>query len=534
MTISPLANQEIFTRSQVANDREAVQRKSRMFFKWKDLRSLYDYNKVYGRGNLFGMMMNDLKSSANKSGMAKIWGDNPYSMYNDLRHVQEEVKPRGAKYWNKNDVMLKDVMGQNKSSISPTRTNFLSNLRTVATMARLPLIMFDSVSDVGYVASFAQRMGIDYTAAWTNQMKHLLDKFPTDERRRISKLFHTQAASHLGYMGRFTAENNASDFLNKLSTGFFKRIGLDAFDRGNKVGIMHLMAKNLADQSGKRLADMNPKTARWISKFLDEDEWNLLRRKNKDRLFTTENVDALTDAEIREHYGKSDKLTPLHEVRDDLYRKVHSMFTVASENAVLSPGEFERAMLLGNTQAGTEQGDLLRAFLHFKQYAFSFIDRVLVQGFREADTASQKLIWATSMLAGTIPLSVASTFFHNAAMGLSMPSMNDMSVPERTKYLLTLLAPSLAIFSGILDPRHLNGDMIWSLLGSPMTNLIGNTLATPVLLGLGQPEAAGKTLGKAANYIFPIQSLPGISPFVRQALGQEAHLEPGQTHYFGR
>jgi len=525
---------EIFTRSQVANDREAVQRKSRMFFKWKDLKSLYEYNKVYGRGNLFGMLMNDIKSSANKSGMAKIWGDNPYSMYNDLRHVQESVAPKGSRYWNLNDVMLKDVMGQNKSSISPTRSNFLSNLRTVATMARLPLIAVDSVSDVGYIASFAQRMGIDYTTAWTNQMSHLLDSFPTEERRRISRLFHTQASSHLGYMGRFTSENNASDFLNKVSTGFFKKIGLDAFDRGNKVGMMHLMAKHLAESSSRKLKDMNPKTARWVDKFLDEDEWNLLRRKNQNGLFTTENVDALSDAELREHYGRTDKLIPLNEVRDDLYRKVHSMFTVASENSVLSPGEFERAMLLGGTQAGTLQGDLLRTFLHFKQYAFSFIDRVLVQGFREADTASQKLIWATSMLAGTIPLSVASMFFHNAAMGLSMPSMEDMSVPERTKFLLTLLAPSLSIFSGILDPRHQNGDMLWSLLGSPMTNLIGNALAVPGALLIGRPDLSGKALGKAANYIFPIQTTPGISPFIRQALGQEAHLEPGQTHYFGQ
>lgn len=524
----------IFTKSVVANDREAIAKKSRMFFKWNSMRAQYEYNKVYGKGDLFGMFMADAHATANKVGAAKMWGDNPYSMYIDLKKIQEEVNPKGSFWWRNTDNYFKAVMGQDKLSESPTLTNFMANIRTISTMARLPFIAIDSISDIGYIASFAQRMGINYSRAWTNQFTHMFDSFPNEERARIAKLFKTSVDSQLGYMGRWTETNNATDLLNKISTKYFKYNFLESFDRGNKIGIMHLMSKHLFDNSSKRFKDIDPNLQRWINKFIDKDEWNLIKKKSQNGLFTTENVDKLTDEEIKAHFEKGGRNIPLSDVRDDLYRKVHSMFTVASENAVLSPTEFERAFLLQGQAPGTVPGEMLRMFTHFKMYTLAYIDRVLVQGFKEADTASQKLMWATSMLAGTIPLSIMSSYFHNLSQGLSMPDWDEMNVPERYKHLISVLAPSLAIFSGILDPRNQNSSMVWSLLGSPSTSLIGNSLAVPLALLEGDPERAGKKLSQAANYIFPIQTTPIVSPMIRQALGEEAHLEPGQTHIFGQ
>lgn len=525
---------EIFTRSVVANDREVMANKSRMFFYWKDLKSQYEYNKVFGRGNLFGMMMRDMQSSSSKIGTARMWGDNAYTMYNDLKKVQQEVNPKSALWWRNTDNYFKSVMGLDKQSISPTLTTFMSNLRTIATMARLPFIALDSISDIGYVAAFGQRMGIDYSKVYLNQLNHIFDRFPNEERKRIARLMKVQVDSHLGYMGRWVDNASATDLLNKISTKFFKVNMLSAFDRGNKIGIMHMMAKHLFENSSQRFADLNANTQRWINKFLTKDEWNLLKKKNKNSLFTTENVDALSDEEIKAHHEKTGMEIPLSEVRNDLYRKVYSMFSVASENAVLSPTEFEKAFLLQGQSPGTIPGEFLRAVSHFKMYTLAYVDRVLIHGFKEADTASQKLMWASSMLMGTIPLSVMSIYFHNIAQGLTMPVWDDMNVPERYKYLVSILAPSLAIFSGLLDPRNQNSSLVWSMLGSPSTSLIANAMSAPIALAEGDPKRAAKNLGKAANYVFPIQTFPGISPLIRQAMGDEAHLEPGQTHIFGR
>lgn len=529
---------QIFTKSVVANDREAIEKKSRMFFHWKGLREQYEYNKVFGKGDLFEMFVGDAQSSGNKIGMAKRFGDSPDNFYSDLRKIQQEKdveaeSPKGARWWRQNDNIFNNLKGTDRASVSPNLANFMANLRSIATMARLPLIATDSISDIAYISSFAQRMGINYSRAYLNHLTHLFNAFPTEERKRIASLFKTNVDSHLGYLGRWGDINN-TDLLNKITTGYFKLNRLHAFDEGNKISMMHMMAKHLQENSNKSYKNLDPRLQQWVGKFLDENEWDLLRKKNQQGLFTTDNVDKLTDQELREHYQDTAKDMPLGSLRDDLFRKVHAMFSVAAENAVLSPGAFEKAMLIGQSEAGTIKGELWRTFLHFKMYTVAYIDRVLIKGFQEADTATQKLTWATSMLAGTLPLSVMSTYFHNLVMGLSMPDYDQMSVPERAKYLVGLLAPSLAIFSGILDTHNQNSSMLWSLIGSPTTSLLGNTLAAPLALSEGNPKLAAKRLGNAANYIFPIQTTPLVSPWIREALGQEARLDPGQTHYFGR
>lgn len=524
---------EIFTKSSVANDREAIKRRSRMFFKFKGMRSFLEYNKVYGKNSLFGAMRSDIAASGNKIGMAEKWGDSPYSVYNDLRHTQNETNPKGNFWWNNTDNYFKSILGLDRSSKSASASNFMANLRTITSMARLIKLSLQSLSDIGYVASFAQRMGIGYSKSYLYALKNAFDRYPTDERKYLAKLFKGMVDSHLGYMGRWTDANNTSEFMSKISTGYFKMIGLEAFDRGNKVSIMHLMSSHLFENSGKSLNELNSSLKKWVLKFMNEKEWDALRKNNSGKLFTTDNVENLSDDALKKLHSEVGIETPLYQYRNDLYRKVYSMFDVASENAVLSPTEFERAWCFQGEAPGTLKGEFLRTISQFKMYTLSYIDRVLVNGWRDADTAQQKILWASSMLIGTLPLSVLSIALDNYSNGVSMPDWDLMSIPDREKFLVNLLAPSLAIFSGILDPKNQNSDMLWSLLGSPSSRLIGNAMATAASALGGDLDKTSKHLGAAANYILPLQNTP-LSPFLRQALGQEAHLEPGQTHLYGQ
>jgi hypothetical protein len=529
---------EIFTRSSVTNDREAVKRKSRMFFKFKSMRSFLEYNKTYGKGDLFGALRSDISGTGNKIGMAELWGDSPYNMYNDLRRIQEQhmpegILPKGSFWFNNTENYFKSVMGLDRAAKSPTAAAFGSNLRTLTSMARLVKITLQSVSDIGYVAAFGQRMGIGYWRTYMNQLKHIFDRYPTEERARIAKLYRLMVDSHLGYSGRWVDANNTSEVLSKISSQYFKKIGLEAFDRGNKVGIMHLMAKHLFDNSNKSLDALNPSLQKWVKKFMDEKEWDLLRKKNNNGLFTVENVDALTDADLKSHYENTDKKSPLYQLRNDLYRRVYSMFDVASENAVLSPTDFERAWCFQGEAPGTIKGEFLRTITQFKMYTMAYMDRVLVQGWKDADTAQQKLAWGVSMMMGTLPLSVLSIYLDNLSNGVSMPDWNEMNVPEREKFMVSLLAPSLAMFNGILDPMNQNSNMFWTLLNSPSTRFINNTMASMAALIGGDPKRAAKDLKKASEYMLPIANIPVVQPFIRQAFGDEAYLEPGQKVLYG-
>lgn len=525
---------EIFTRSEVANDREAVAKKSKMFFVWKSLRDQYEYNKEYGRGNLFHMYMRDAQANAARIGRTKMWGDNPYSMYNDLRKVQQDVDPKDTTWWEHTDYYFKSVMGLDRLNTAPNISNFFSNIRTLTTMARLPFIGIDSVSDIGYVSSFATRFGVNYFKAWNYHLTHLYNAFPDAERKYIAKLMKTQVDSQLGFMGRWSENFNTTDFLNKISTKFFKLNLLENFDQGNKIGNMHLMAKAFAENSNKSFDALPQQMRKYLSRFIDANEWDLLRKKNQNGLFTTDNVDALTKDEIHAHWKTTDQKLPLSDMKDDLWRRVYGMFTTTVENTVLAPSDFERAFLHRGTTPGSVNGILLRTFTQFKMYTLAYIDRVLIDGWRNADTVQAKLMWATSMLMGTLPLSFASMFLKYRLMGLTMPDPSEMNIAQREKFLLSLLAPSLGIFTGFLNSNRQNSQMALSLLGSPSVSFIGNSMATAAALISGDPMRAAKNLKNTANYFLPLQTMPILTPLLNEAMGEEAYLEPGQQHIFGQ
>ena len=257
----------------------------------------------------------------------------------------------------------------------------------------------------------------------------------------------------------------------------------------------------------------------------------LLKRKIRVDYLSFENAERSLMRNKGTYEGKTS--IPNYQLKNHLYRKVDSMFQVASENAVLSPGDFEKAWLYRGQRPGTLTGEALRTLMQFKAYTMSFIDRVLVQGWKDADTMQQKLGWATSMMMGTLPLSVLSMYLSNVMKGVSMPDWNQMNVSDRRKFLIELIAPSLAMFSGVIDSRNQNSNMVFSFFASPTTRLISNSIATGAALLDGDPKKALKDLKKVGDYMLPISTLPFASPFIRQIFGEEAHLEPGQKVLYG-
>lgn len=523
----------ILTRSSVVSDREAVAKKSKLFYIFKGLRAQLEYSKVYGHhSNLLDLLQSDIIASGRQIGLARKWGDSPYKMYNDLRKVQMEVDPTKTPKWYANtDDYLKVAMGLDSQTVSPTRSNFLANIRVITSMARGVKIGFTSVSDIGYQSAFGQQFGLGYFRTFLNNLTHLFDTFSNEERKRIAKLYKLSTDSHLGYMGRWTDAYTSSDILNKVSSQFFKRTLLTALDRGNKVSIMHLIAKTLFEQSGKKLSALGDQLQTSIRKFIDESEWDLLRGKNQGSLFTVENVDALSESELRAHWETTDKKFSLHEYRNDLYRRVDQLFMTASEHSVLSPAYFERAFMYRGEAAGTFKGDLLRQLWHFRSYTVSFIDRVLIQGFKNADGAQQKLAWAMGVFMGTLPASILTMYLGNLADGKSMPDFNAMNAGEKEKFLVELFAPSLALFSSILNKNNQNSNIIWTPFNNPSNRFIGLSIASAAALITGDTAGAKRNAEKAIQYMLPIQDVPIASPMLRQAMGEQAYLEPGQREY---
>ncbi len=523
---------EIFTRSVVANDREAVEKKAHLFFYWKDHESFLNYSREYGKGNLFQALVGDLNSSANRIGTAELMGDAPLSIYNDLRNIQQEKSPKNALWYEHTDKILKQSLQQDQTAVSPSLATFGANIRSLGAIARLSTIVLRSLPDASYIASFAQRWGNSYFKSLAYTLSHTFDSFANDERRFIAQQFKLLADSHLGYMARFADLSNGTELIHKVTTHFFRTNLLESFDKGNRHSLMHLIAKGLYQQRHQSWENLNLATRFQLQKYgLEEKEWELLRTKNQSGLFTTANVDAVSDEELKSLYGQN---KPLYEMRTDLYRKVFSIFSMAADNAVLMPDNFTKAFMYYGTRPGTIMGEALRMVMQFKGFAINFADKVLIQGYQDARNTQMRLRWGLSLVAATLPLSYLANYFDNLAHGKSMPLFSVMNRQEKMDYLIDLMQPNLGIFMQVFDPKYQDKHLIQNLFSSPSINFLSSVGALGTSSMTLNSKKMTKNIKTLAKNVAPIDTLPVIGPYLNQLLGDKTYLEPGQHLYYGR
>lgn len=521
--------------SESITDEEWLKFEKHMYLTPKDMRSLLQYNKLYGRGSLYNMLIADINATGRDVGLSKMFGDNPYNVYNKIKEIASKEMPRKNKYWNETKRYFDSIIRPTPSLASSN--NFAHCIISLTSMSRMGMLPAMSLSDFAVQGSAIQMIGGSMTKTIANQIGHIFNLFPNEERRRIASLYKLQIDTQLGYMGRFSEAMNATDALSKMSNFVFKWSGMSAFDKGNKIGMMHSMAKLLYEQAGKSLSNMNPYTKQWVERFMSEHEWEVLRKKNVDKLFTVDNVKGISNEELQYLKEKLNYKGKLKELRSDLYRKVDAMFLTIAENGVLNAGAFEKSWLTQGIRPDTPIGILAHLIAQFKSYPIAFIDRVLVQGYKTADAQQRKLLWGLSLMGATAPLSALSMYLGMILNGQDTRGFDIrwrmMDARDKTKFFSELLMPSLAMFNSIADKNNENSNMIMTIFGSPSTRFLSNTFSGILSAAYGDTEKAKKSFRKSAEYLTPIYTMPVISPFIRQLYGDENYVAPGNKTIYG-
>jgi len=295
---------------------------------------------------------------------------------------------------------------------------------------------------------------------------------------------------------------------------------------------MLVIVKGIYHQRHHSWENLNQATRFQLEKYgLSQNEWNLLRTKNQSGLFTTANVDAVTDDELKGLYGHS---KPHYETRSDLYRKVYSIFSTAADNAVLMPDIFTKAFMYHGTRPGTIIGEALRMVMQFKGFAINFADKVLIQGYQDARNTQMRLRWGLSLVAGTLPLSYLANYFDNLAHGKSMPLFSAMNRQEKMDYLIDLVQPNLGIFMQVFDPKYQDKHLIQNLFSSPSVNFLSSVAALGSSTLTLNPKKMTKNMKTMVKNIAPIDTMPVIGPYFNQLLGDKSYLESGQKMYYGQ
>lgn len=523
----------------------------KMFFNFKDMTSQLRYNEEFGEGGLFETLQRDMHTSSNLIGISKEFGSDPYGTLKELLNVQAKENPQSKAQNFLAEQQMDMLMQVNQSSVMPKLSNFLANIRAWTGAARATLLVFRSASDVGYAASFANQLlgpGFEpYLKHLGTQLGGLFNAFPNEERKYLAKILGESLHVHGGYIGRFMESEGVGELTQKLTASYYDLIKMKAYDEGLTMSNFHLTAKTLANQSDLKMHEMNPYTRKYLEKVgIKSHEWDGLRKKNQMDMFTTDNVLNMTNDELKAIWNQTDKKIPLHLYRNDLYQRVHTLFTHAADNAVLYPGLFMQSLFRSAGRKGTPGRELFDFVTQYKGFGMQYIDTIAYQGVKNMDGTAAKVKFVLSMMAGMMTMAYVSESLLALSQGKSPPAPWKMKTFDAIKFMAKLAVgheyqlmmplDEASQGSGLLGKLFLNGPGAAAI--SNFISLGGAAIDAAGTIGSFEGRKNRKKLGrqlyKTAANVLPIDNMPIISPYTRQLFNQTSHLEPEQKQLWGK
>lgn len=521
---------DVFAKSNIASDLDAIRRLRRQTFVFKDWESFQRYNKKYGQGTLFEALQSDIRGSSNRIGIAQIFGDSPRSMLNDLKKVQYEKVKRQPTKEKEVEGLMTSLLGEVSGTYSPTLASIGLVTRSLTSIARLGKIAINSLSDISQLASMSQRMGYGYWGAYVRGIAGQLQLLNSETRRLLAKQMHLRVNAQIGFIGTYAEASSASDISSKFSNTFYYATGMRGWDLSLKTSAIVDLANNLGRDSSKAWMQLNEQTKYYLEKFnINENEWEVLRTKSKNNLFTLDNINDLSDSEVKALWEKSDKEIPLSQYRSQLNRKFYGLFDTVTENTVLDPGAYERMITTGNQPAGTILGEVTRMATQFWSYPIANFRRVWYGGMADMQGGQAKLLYALNMAAGSFMLGYLSKVLDNFASGKTTENFTNFELKDWA----ALLAPGMGTFLRIMDPKNQNSKLLTNMMFTPSVHVMGDIISGSVGLATGNIKGAKKNMQDLARYANPIGTVPFFQPYFDAMLGKKPYLAKGQKQIYG-
>jgi len=173
--------------------------------------------------------------------------------------------------------------------------------------------------------------------------------------------------------------------------------------------------------------------------------------------------------------------------------------------------------------------------MQFKGYAINYIDKVLVGNWIDAGSAQALFQFALQLMAATMPLSVSSMILDNWSNGFqAMPDWNQLSISDREKLVVTLMAPGISLANKVLNTNNQNQTMLANALWTPTLRLLSDSASIPWEAITGNTKGLKKSIERIAGDVIPFDNMPIVSPYMRQVFGTEGYKPPGLTRLYGK
>lgn len=511
-------------------DEPQIAKQREMFVQWKSWDHYLDHLQEFGNGSgsLWESMLSEMQSVGKRAGMARVLGADPTWAFKQLREAELTAKGNVPFIKDPTNVFMQ-LQGGVNIPYRPYIAQMAANFRVYTGMVRQVMLAPFSLNDTNFgLPSLNQITSTPYWQDFASKMKAIYSVYKSQisrsdfapEIKKMSDNMHHSILYEHGAHARFIDANDMGAITRKISSWFYRVVGMSGKDEGNRAGAMLLASKAITDRKELPLSELPEGMQKRLQSFnFSPGEWDALREHAGDTvgLETVRDMPAETINRLAKVLN-----TSATEARQNLATKLYGWMNSAADETILTPGAMERAMMYRGTQAGTVYGEAARSFWQFKGFMMSYINRILINGFTE-DSSKMKFRWAMSNFLYTLPVTLAGNWFYNLSKG-EEPKWDpkDWDLDDW----MNNLVPAIGMFSSTLNPKQQNANMALQLLQSPSIKVLGDLMAgAGSAINIARPSTGdfdertgrfGRKLGTLAYDATPLNSIPYLSSWWKQ------------------
>jgi hypothetical protein len=340
----------------------------RRFLYFKDADSWLQYQKEFGKGDIFTTLTDHIEMKANDIALMEILGTSPESTFKAL---QAQIE-KGHKFTQRQKFMAQAqynvVSGKINQGEMTTAADVMQSTRNVMTGGLLGNAFLSATTDVGFSGITSRYNGIEAAKVFSRQAAQL---DPTNEADRIFAVKMGLGAE--AWLGRAHGSNRYADVYGTGATAKASEAVMRASllapwtDAGRKAFGMEYGAM-LAENFGKSIDELDSPVQRAFSSYgIDSNLWDTFR-KTKPLEFKGAKF-----ADMTQEGGK----------------KFHQMVMSETDFAVPTPDAKVRAITTGGLGRATIEGQAWRSVMMLKSFPITVATTHFYRAAYQATTADK-------------------------------------------------------------------------------------------------------------------------------------------------
>jgi hypothetical protein len=473
---------------------------------FKDGTAWMEYNAAFGRSDPFTAMMSGLHGMAREIGLMRVLGPNPIAgmefaiqTATKLAALSTDAKQitRTGKLASRARVMLMHMDGAANVPEDAFWASFMGGVRGVLTGTQLGSAMLSSVTDLVTISMGAKVAGLNPVNVLTRSMKLMVGR---DQRALAANAgYIADSLSDMGAAGaRMGLDTIMPEVANRISNFTMRASGLSYWTDMNRIAIQMEFGSNLGVEAGRSFDEIAPVMRRQLeSRGITAADWDQLR--------ATVQAPRKGLAFITPTYFLKHTTLPRAEA-EGLAIRLQMMVQEQLEMMMPTSSVEMKAIVIGESPAGSIRGEVARAALQYKNYGLSMTINQ-IRRINSLPGPMTKAIYAAAGLSGLTLMGAVSIQLKEMAKGRDPRPMNEL----RFWFAALLQGGGLGIFGDLLySNSSRTGGGIGELIAGPVGGLIGD-IAEPILINsqaalTGKDTHWGRDLANFVRYNTPVAS----------------------------